>query len=145
MLQLQQQKERVLRNNIAIVVVTFEHAENALNYQGEAHLEWPVVVDISKELYSYFGMAKAGFWDLWGYSTWKAYIREILKGNLPKSARDDIHQRGGDVLINPEGIVKLHYISKGPADRPDLEDVFGVVEQENQRELSPKNLEELKN
>ncbi len=145
MSQLRQHDERVARNNIKVVVVTFEGAENALNYKGETKLDWPVAIDSSRELYAYYGLAKAGFWDLWGFSTWRIYIREILKGNLPKPARHDIHQRGGDVLLNPEGMVKMHYVSRGPADRPKIEDVLRLVEQENAKAMPLENLSNLKN
>lgn len=135
----------MVRNNIEVVIVTFEDAENALNYQGEAHLEWPVAVDSSRELYNYYGLTKAGFWDLWGFSTWRVYIREMLKGNMPRPARNDIHQRGGDVLINPQGMVKLHHISKGPADRPKIDDVLQLVENENRKTIPFESLQDLKN
>ncbi len=135
----------MVRNNIEVVIVTFEDAENALNYQGETHLEWPVAVDSSRELYNYYGLTKAGFWDLWGFSTWKVYIREMLKGNMPKPARHDIHQRGGDVLINPQGMVKMHHISKGPADRPKIDEVLQMVESENNKTIPMDSLQDLKN
>ncbi|HSH13152.1 MAG TPA: SelL-related redox protein, partial [Desulfurivibrionaceae bacterium] len=38
-----------------------------------------------------------------------------------------IHQRGGDVLIDPNGMVRLHHIGKGPADRPRVEDILRLV------------------
>lgn len=127
-----QQKERVEQDNIEVLVITFEEEEHALNYQKEVQLGWPVVVDRTKKLYDYYGMAEAGFWDLWGFATWKAYFREILRGNMPRRSLGDIHQRGGDVLIDPEGKVRLHHISKGPADRPAIEGILSIVEQENQ-------------
>ena len=114
-----------------MLVVSFEEAEHALNYQQEKDIYWPIVVDRIRELYDYYGMNRAGFWDLWGVASWKAHLREILKGNMPKRAHDDVHQRGGDVLIDPEGKVRLHHIGKGPGDRPEIEEVLAIVEEEN--------------
>lgn len=114
-----------------MLVVSFEEAEHALNYQQEKDIGWPIVVDRTRELYDYYGMNRAGFWDLWGVASLKAYVLEILKGNMPKRAHDDVHQRGGDVLIDPEGKVRLHHIGKGPGDRPEIEDVLAIVEEEN--------------
>jgi len=128
--QLRQQQNRLSENGIDVLVVTFEDEEYALNYQRETDLDWPVVVDKSRELYNYYGMNKAGFWDLWGLSTWLVYFREMLKGNMPKAANDDIHQRGGDVLIDPEGMVRLHHVSRGPADRPKINRVLQIVEKD---------------
>jgi alkyl hydroperoxide reductase subunit AhpC len=143
--QLRQQKERVERLGIEVLVVSFEDEEHALNYQKETALEWPMVVDKQLELYSYYGLTRAGFRDLWGFATWKVYLREILKGNLPKSAKGDVHQRGGDVLIDPQGIVRLHLIGKGPADRPAIDEVLRIVEKKRATEMSPEELRRLKN
>lgn len=130
---MRQQKDRIRRENIEVVVVTFEQEENALNYKQEIDLDWPLAVDISREMYRYYGMSKASFWDLWGPSTWLAYFKEIAKGNMPRSANDDIHQRGGDVLVDPAGMVRLHHIGKGPADRPDVEKILRIVEEEESK------------
>ena len=116
-----------MEKDVAVVVVTFEDLEHALNYRQDTGLDWPVVIDSKLELYDYFGMNRASFWDIWGISTWKAYLVELLKGNIPQRAHGDTHQRGGDVLIDPEGMVVLHHIGKGPADRPDIHDVLALV------------------
>ena len=39
----------------------------------------------------------------------------------------DIFQRGGDVLIDPTGIVALHHVGNGPADRPPVETILGKI------------------
>ena len=66
-------------------------------------------------------MLTASFWDLWGPKTWWVYSREILKGAELRKSEGDIYQRGGDVLIDPNGIVALHHVGAGPADRPPVE------------------------
>ncbi len=126
-----QQHERIARENIEVLIISFEEAEHALNYQKEEDIGWPIVVDRTRELYDYYGMNRAGFWDLWGFASLKAYFLEIARGNMPKRAHDDIHQRGGDVLIDPEGKVRIHHIGRGPGDRPEIEDILAIVEQEN--------------
>lgn len=114
-------------------MVTFEQEEHALNYRQETSLNWPLVVDNSRELYRYYGMEKASFWDLWGPAAWRVYFKEIIKGNRPRPANDDVYQRGGNVLISPEGMVRMHHISKGPADRPGIEGILQIVEAEESR------------
>lgn len=143
--QLRQQNERLVRNNIAVLVVSFEQVENVLNYQGETGIPWPVVVDTSRELYAYYGFTKAGFWDLWGFSTWVAYCKELLKGNFPRRTKGDIDQLGGDVLIDPDGLVRVHHISKGPADRPQISDVLARAETLEETHMGREELQRLKN
>ena len=88
----------------------------------------PYYYDGDRQLYRYFGMLKAGFWDLWGPRTFAAYLRLLLKGRKILASKGDIHQRGGDVLVDPHGRVVFHHIGSGPADRPDLETIFNLVE-----------------
>jgi len=51
-------------------------------------------------------------------------LKEMLKGQKLRKPTGDIFQRGGDVLIDPTGIVRLHHVGKGPADRPTVETIL---------------------
>lgn len=124
---MRERNAELLQKNIKVAVVTFEASSTARRYQNDTGLDWPLLVDESRQLYSAYGMMTAGFWDLWGFSTWQAYIKEIARGHRLKSSSGDIHQRGGDVLIDPDGMVRLHHISKGPADRPPVKVILQTV------------------
>ncbi len=116
------------RLNVSIVIVTFENDFFARSYVEETSLSWPLLIDNSRETYASYGMLKASFLDIWGPRSWCAYLREILKGRLPKSSHGDIFQRGGDVLIDPSGIVRLHHVGAGPADRPDVATILQKID-----------------
>lgn len=114
---------------VKVAVVTFEAGFLARGYVAETSLAWPLLVDEKREVYHAYDMLTAGFWDIWGPRTWWAYLREILRGRMPKKSEGDINQRGGDVLIDPGGIVRLHHVGDGPADRPDVLKILQVIEQ----------------
>lgn len=121
--------------NVSIVIVTFESRESAITYLQETSLEYPMIIDKQRTLYHYCQMFHAGFWDIWGPLTWWAYLKELLKGNTPKRSSGDIHQRGGDVLIDNNGVVQLHHVGAGPSDRPSVESILKrVSESSNQKE-----------
>lgn len=103
---------------IRVVVVTFQPAPLARVYLAEMSPPFPVLVDESRELYRAYGMGKARAWDLWGPATWWAYLKEGVRGRLPRRPQGDPAQQGGDVLIDPDGVVRLHHVGRGPADRP---------------------------
>ena len=84
-------------------------------------------------------MLTASFWDVWGYKTFLVYIRELMKGKRPKKSDSDIYQRGGDVIIDPDGIVRLHHIGDGPADRPSVKELLQVIGQGQARTAAVKN------
>lgn len=123
-------EEKFKKHDVRIVVVTFEGGYFAGQYRAENKLKWPLLVDTNRDLYRKYGMLQASFLDIWGPKTWLAYFREILRGNVPKKSSGDISQRGGDVLIDPLGIIRLHHVGAGPADRPSGEDILQVVEKD---------------
>ncbi len=96
-------------------------------YVEETELQWPLLVDPERKLYQAYGMLQASFWDIWGPSTWLAYARELLRGQKLHESDEDVNQRGGDVLIDPQGNVRLHHIGRGPADRPSVESIIALI------------------
>jgi len=110
------------------VIVTFESNFLARRYVEETSLTWPVLVDETREMYRKYGMLTASFWDIWGPKTWWVYLKEISKGAKLRRSEGDISRRGGDVLIDPSGIVSLHHIGAGPADRPPIERLLQRIE-----------------
>lgn len=116
------------RLNVSIVIVTFEDDFFARSYVEETSLGWPLLIDESREAYASYGMLKASLLDIWGPRSWSAYLREILRGRWPKSPHGDIFQRGGDLLIDPDGIVRLHHVGAGPADRPDVATILQRID-----------------
>ena len=109
-------------------MVTFENDFFARQYVAETDLDWPLLIDRDRELYRGYDMLAASFWDLWGPRTWLAYLREIARGRRPKPpTSDDIYQRGGDVLIDPAGVVRLHHVGSGPADRPGVAALLALI------------------
>lgn len=135
MLQLQQQKERIEALNLKILIITFEHRAIAEAYAKATHLEWPMIVDENREWYQAFNMHKGGRWKIFGPSSWWTYIKLLFRGRKLKSPTGDVRQLGGDILIAPEGEVKLHHVGETPADRPEVDAILKIIEQTN--DVSP--------
>lgn len=130
MLQLQQAREELDRLEIQTLVVTFEGRREAREYLDETGLIWPLLVDTDRQLYLAYDMHAARLRHLWGFATMRAYGREALRGRFPRIPRADTAQQGGNVLIDPAGVVRLHHVGSGPADRPTVATVLaarGVV------------------
>lgn len=102
-------------------MVTFEAGFLARSYVEESGLAWPLLIDESRETYRNYGMLTASTWDIWGPKTWWAYLKALFRGEKLHKSGGDIYQRGGDVIVDPEGIVALHHVGDGPADRPAVE------------------------
>jgi peroxiredoxin len=124
---LRDHEEELRKQNVKTVVVTFETELSARIYVQETSLAWPLVIDETRELYRSYGMLSASFWDIWGPKTWLAYLKEIIKGHKIGKSEGDVMQRGGDVLIDPNGIVQMHHVGKGPAERPGVEMILQII------------------
>ena len=116
-----QQQQRALQDwGIRVAVVTFETTPFVRAYLAETNVTWPVLIDHDRTLYRGYGMHRGRLRDIWGGRTWLAYMKELARGRLPKYSGADTRQLGGDVLIDPAGIVRLHHVGTGPADRPSV-------------------------
>ena len=100
--------------------MTFETAPIARSYVAEMQFSWPVLIDHDRSLYRGYGMERGRLRDIWGGRTWIAYMKEFARGRLPKYSGGDTLQLGGDVLIDPSGIVRFHHVGSGPGDRPSV-------------------------
>jgi hypothetical protein len=132
--QLRRQQDQLERASIDVLVVTFEEGESASRYVEETALPWPLLLDRDRELYAAYAMGRASRLDVWGPATWRAYAREIAAGARLRRSRSDLLQRGGDVLIDPDGVVVLHHVGNGPADRPPVERILAHARQRAPRD-----------
>ena len=106
-----------------MLVVTFEGEEAAAGYVAETGIRWPIVSDDRRELYQVYGLEKAHWRHLIGPRTLWAYAKEALRGTFPRRPVADTTQQGGDVLIDPEGVVRFHHIGAGSGYRPTVSQI----------------------
>ena len=122
-----QQAERELEAlDVRVLVVTFEPRPVARAYVDETRTRWRLVSDESRSLYGAYGMGRARWRHLLGPSAILAYAREMTRGRLPRWPAADPVQQGGDVLIDPAGVVRLAHVGAGPGHRPPLERLLAV-------------------
>ena len=105
---------------IQVAIVTFETPPEVRSYLAEMKFSWSVFIDHDRMLYRGYGMDRGRLRDIWGGRTWIAYMKEFARGRLPKYSGGDTLQLGGDVLIDPTGIVRFHHVGSGPGDRPSV-------------------------
>jgi len=124
---LRQRESELESLDVRVAVVTFELGPLAAAYVRETNLRWPLLVDESRRLYAAYDMHQGRVWDVWGPATWWAYVKLMVKGRLPRRPHSDVNQLGGDVLVDPAGVVRLHHVGNGPADRPSVQSLLDVV------------------
>ncbi len=128
-MQLRDHEDEFSKLNVEIIVVTFEDILLSKSYAEKLSLTWPLIIDETRSLYRSYEMLSASFWDIWGPKTWFAYLRGTIKGQKLQKSEGDIMQRGGNILIDPNGVVQMHHVGKGPGDRPSVKRIFQVIDE----------------
>ena len=112
---------------VRVAIVTFETGPVAGAYVRESQLSWPLLIDESRSLYAAYDMHRGRWSQILGPAAWWAYVKLLARGRQLHRTTGDVTQLGGDVLIDPQGIVRLHHVGSGPADRPAVESLLAVV------------------
>lgn len=110
-----------------MAVVTFEADALARAYVEDTNLAWPLLVDRDRTLYQDYSMDRAGLWQVWGPRSLWPYVVAASRLRLPKIPTDDVNQRGGDVLIDGSGVVRLHHVGQTSVDRPSIDSLLATV------------------
>lgn len=109
-------------------VVTFDAGRMVRAYLEETGITWPLLLDHDRTLYRGYGMERGSVWNIYGPAAIGTYLRLLWRGRSLKRPGSDVRQLGGDVLIDPQGIVRFHHVGDGPADRPEVSTLLQVVE-----------------
>ena len=130
-MQLHQRKEELEALAVDVLVVTFEREELATAYARDIKLPWPLLVDTTRSLFHAYGMDRGSAWQVYGPVNWWCYIKLLLRGRRLRRPTDDVHQLGGDVLIDPQGIVRMLHVTTTSTDRPSVDELLQPVRGNN--------------
>ena len=128
MSQLRDAKNELDALNIRVKIVTFDSDFLAKAYVKNSAIEWPLLLDSSDEnTYNSYGLQRASWWTLYNPLSIIRYLYLMMTGTRPGKPGSDWNQLGGDVLIDPDGIVRMQYVSESPHDRPEVSAILETV------------------
>lgn len=116
--------------SVTVKVVAFDDDFMAKAYVAKTKLSWPLLLDSKRELYRGYGMERGTFWQLYNPISIFKYLWLIVTGTRPGKPGSDWNQMGGDILIDPDGIVRMHFVSGNPHDRPSVKEIFELIEKQ---------------
>lgn len=90
---------------------------------------FPLVSDPEREQYRRFGLERLRWRDYFRARALLGYARLLLRGWLPRLPYrgDDVHQQGGDFVIDADGRLLYAFRSANPADRPTPEELPRIL------------------
>jgi hypothetical protein len=79
---------------------------------------FPVVSDPDRAAYRAFGLGSAGWSALLRPRVWQRYFSLVAQGYRIQGSTDDVHQLGGDFVLDRSRRLVYAHRSTDPADRP---------------------------
>lgn len=122
-----EQQAALDRLGAIVVAVTFEPPSTVARFARDVALPYPVLSDPTRRAYAAFGLRRGRLTEVWNWNTLKVYLRSLLHGRRPPLPHGDLAQLGGDVVIDPDGLIVFLYRSKEPADRPKIDDLLAAI------------------
>ena len=108
-------------------MVTFEPPNKVARFVEREGIPFPILSDVSRRAYAAFGLQRGDASNIWGWSTAKVYLRDLLAGRLPRLPSGDLAQLGGDVVLDADGRIVFLRRSQTPTDRPTVEALLAAV------------------
>jgi AhpC/TSA antioxidant enzyme len=111
-----------------VLVISFEPAERLPSYRLQHGWPFPVVSDPQRTAYQAVGLGSAGWGRLLGPKVVARYAGLMLRGYRPRPSDADVHQLGGDFVIDAAHRLVYVHRSVDPADRPPAADLVRALE-----------------
>ena len=108
-------------------IVTFDDDFMAKLYVKQTELEWPLLLDVDRQLYRGYHMEVGSWWSILNPVSIAKYVGLLLRGQRLQKSGSDYRQLGGDILVDAAGIVRLHHVSQNPHDRPAVDELLAVI------------------
>jgi len=110
-----------------VLVISFESPTALRRFHWFRDLPFIVVSDQSRRFYHAYGLRSRALLWLFDRDTIVSYARGLRHGRLPHWPRADLHQLGGDVVLDRGGDVVFVHRSATPADRPSVDTLIRML------------------
>ena len=124
---MRQREGELERLKAQVLVVSFESQKRLQTLAEDLGLPWPVLSDVERKAYKLYGLERGGFFQVWNPHMMWAYFQLILRRRRFRLLPSDYRQLGGDFMVDGKGVVRYAFHSRGPTDRPDVEELMGAL------------------
>ena len=110
-----------------IAVVLFTRQRNLRGYRSRYVDPLSVLTDEDRALYRVFSLGSGSLWQVWGPKVWLKYARLLRGGATFEKPTENTSQLGGDFVVGRDGRLVYVFRSKGPDERPSVDDLLDAV------------------
>lgn len=113
------------------ICITFAASSLLATFEREIGLHIPLYGDPHRAVYEAFGFGRASLARVWlDPRVWMRYAKLLARGRRFTRIEQDTLQLGGDAVIDAEGRLRWIYRSRGPEDRPSVEELIAAIRSE---------------
>ena len=109
-------------------MVAFTLVESAVTWVNDCGFDFPLVVDTERTVYVSLGLPRSVL--VWTMQTLRNYAEQMVMDGTEQRNRgkgDDLHQMGGDFIVNSTGKLVFVYHGKTSYDRPSVDDLLAAL------------------
>ncbi len=111
-----------------LACVTFAEPGLLAAFQRDIGLDLELYGDPDRAAYASLGFGRASPARVWlDPRVWTRYAGLLARGRRPRPPRQDTLQLGGDVVLDAEGRISWIYRSRGPEDRPSVDQLISAL------------------
>ncbi|XP_077992630.1 uncharacterized protein LOC144446681 [Glandiceps talaboti] len=125
--QIVQRQDEVVSAGGRVLLVSFFSQQAGVKWLEEMQCPFDMLLDPDKQLYKEIGLGYS-LCKVWEMQVMHYYVTQIAsKRALPKrlsEKSEDIHQMGGDFIINTDGKMEFIYYSRKSTDRPTVDQLI---------------------
>lgn len=110
-----------------VALITFTRPRNLRGFRRRLGLVYPVLADETRAVYRAYRLPRGSWWRVWGVNSLRAYGRLVRRGRPLERPTGDTLQLGGDFVVDRGGRLAYVYRSRGPDDRPSVDDLVDAV------------------
>ena len=110
------------------VCITFASPALLAAFERDLDLRIALYGDPERAAYRAFGMRRGSLARVWLHPrVWWEYARLLARGRRVAGVEQDTLQLGGDAVIGSDGRLRWIYHSRGPEDRPSVEELIAAI------------------
>jgi hypothetical protein len=110
------------------ICVTFAPPSLLCGFEREMGLAIPLYGDPERAVYHAFGFGRTSVARVWlDPRVWLGYARLLLRGRRFARIEQDTLQLGGDAVRDADGRLRWIYRSRGPEDRPSVDELIAAI------------------
>ena len=115
-------------SDAVVAVVTFAGPERLAAYRAHLGIDFAVLTDLDRRLYSLLGAERGSQRLVWSLGTLRMYARLLRRGRRLRRPTEDVRQLGADVVIGRDGRIRFVALPASPDARPPITHLIAALD-----------------